>query len=68
VGRILAHPGYFYEMPGTHLVMTFVEELEVVAKALERLVGLPMHKSTGAGEMRCSMVVDEKEVYKEVNV
>ncbi|HEU0008027.1 MAG TPA: pyridoxal phosphate-dependent aminotransferase [Terriglobia bacterium] len=36
--RILAHPGYFYEMPGTHLVMTFVEELEVVAKALERLV------------------------------
>ena len=36
--RILAHPGYFYEMPGTHLVMTFVEELEVVAKAMERLV------------------------------
>jgi aspartate/methionine/tyrosine aminotransferase len=36
--RILAHPGYFYDMPGTHLVMTFVEELEVLAEALDRLV------------------------------
>jgi len=36
--RILAHPGYFYEMPGTHLVMTFVEELEVLARAVNKLV------------------------------
>ena len=36
--RILAHPGYFYEMPGTHLVMTFVEELEVLARAVNQLV------------------------------
>jgi len=36
--RILAHPGYFYEMPGTHLVMTFVERLEVLASALDKLV------------------------------
>jgi alanine-synthesizing transaminase len=36
--RILAHPGYFYDMSGTHLVMTFVEELEVLAEALDRLV------------------------------
>jgi alanine-synthesizing transaminase len=35
---ILAHPGYFYDIPGTHLVMTFVEELEVLAEALDRLV------------------------------
>jgi aspartate/methionine/tyrosine aminotransferase len=35
---ILAHPGYFYEMPGTHFVMTFVEELEVLGKAVKRLV------------------------------
>jgi hypothetical protein len=36
--RILAHPGYFYDMAGTHLVMTFVGELEVLAEALDRLV------------------------------
>jgi hypothetical protein len=36
--RILAHPGYFYDIPGTHLVMTFVEELEVLARALNQLV------------------------------
>ena len=36
--RILAHPGYFYDIPGTHLVMTFVEELEVLAQALNQLV------------------------------
>ena len=35
---ILAHPGYFYDMPGTHLVMTFVEKLEVLAQALNQLV------------------------------
>lgn len=39
-GRILAHPGYFYEMSGTHLVMTFVEELEVLARAMGELVAL----------------------------
>jgi alanine-synthesizing transaminase len=36
--KILAHPGYFYDIPGTHLVMTFVEQLEVLAQALNRLV------------------------------
>jgi alanine-synthesizing transaminase len=36
--RILAHPGYFYDIPGTHLVMTFVEQLEVLAQALNQLV------------------------------
>jgi aspartate/methionine/tyrosine aminotransferase len=35
---ILAHPGYFYDMAGTHLVMTFVERLEGLGKALDRLV------------------------------
>jgi alanine-synthesizing transaminase len=37
--RILAHPGYFYDVPGTHLVITFVEELEVLTQALNQLVG-----------------------------
>jgi alanine-synthesizing transaminase len=36
--RILAHPGYFYDMPGTHLVMAFVQELEVLKKALNTLI------------------------------
>lgn len=36
--RILAHPGYFYEMPGTHFVMTFVDELDRLARALDALV------------------------------
>ena len=37
--QILAHPGYFYEMRGTHIVMTFVEQPEVLSKALRALVG-----------------------------
>jgi alanine-synthesizing transaminase len=36
--RMLAHPGYFYEMPGTHLVITFLERLEVLARAVDKLV------------------------------
>jgi len=36
--KILAHPGYFYDMAGTHIVMTFVEEPEVLGKALEGLL------------------------------
>lgn len=36
--RILAHPGYFYDMPGTHLVLAFVEELNALAKAMNKLV------------------------------
>jgi len=36
--RILAHPGYFYEMPGTHFVITFLERLEVLARAVDKLV------------------------------
>lgn len=38
-GGILAHPGYFYDMPGTHLVLTFVEELEVLSGAMNKLAG-----------------------------
>jgi aspartate/methionine/tyrosine aminotransferase len=36
--RILAHPGYFYDMPGTHLVLAFVEELNALAEAMNKLV------------------------------
>jgi alanine-synthesizing transaminase len=36
---ILAHPGYFYDMSGTHLVFTFVEELEALSGAMNKLVG-----------------------------
>ena len=36
--KILAHPGYFYDMAGTHIVMTFVEDPEVLAKALKGLL------------------------------
>lgn len=36
--RILAHPGYFYDMPGTHLVLAFVEELKVLSEAMDKLV------------------------------
>ena len=36
--NILAHPGYFYEMRGTHIVMTFVEQPDVLLKALRALV------------------------------
>jgi aspartate/methionine/tyrosine aminotransferase len=35
---ILAHPGYFYDMPGTHLVLAFVEELNVLTGAMNKLV------------------------------
>ena len=44
--RILAHPGYFYEMPGTHLVMTFVEELATESRTRETR---PACRSTSAG-------------------
>jgi len=43
---ILAHPGYFYDMPGTHLVLTFVEELEVLSGAMDKLVGFADMKGT----------------------
>ena len=36
--KILAHPGYFYQIPGTHLVMAFVEEAKVLGEALDKLV------------------------------
>ena len=36
--NILAHPGYFYEMRGTHIVMTFVEQLDVLLRALRAMV------------------------------
>jgi aspartate/methionine/tyrosine aminotransferase len=36
--KILAHPGYFYEMRGTHIVMTFVEQRDDLLRALRALV------------------------------
>src|SRR5262249_11072550 len=36
--KILAHPGDYYDMAGTHIVMTFVEDAEVLGKALEGLL------------------------------
>ena len=35
--RILVHPGYFYDIAPTHLVMTFVQNLEELDSALSRL-------------------------------
>jgi hypothetical protein len=37
--KILAHPGYFYDMRGTHIVMTFAEQPDVLSRALRALVG-----------------------------
>jgi aspartate/methionine/tyrosine aminotransferase len=34
---ILVHPGYFYDIPGTHIVLTFVHEANVLKRALGRL-------------------------------
>jgi aspartate/methionine/tyrosine aminotransferase len=34
---ILTHPGYFYDIPPDHLVMTFVDEPELVRKHFERI-------------------------------
>jgi len=33
--KALVHPGYFYDIPPSHIVMTFVQELEI----LKRTVG-----------------------------
>jgi alanine-synthesizing transaminase len=35
--RVLVHPGYFYDIPGTHLVMSFVQNREELREALLRL-------------------------------
>jgi aspartate/methionine/tyrosine aminotransferase len=35
--KVLLHPGYFYDIPPSHLVMTFVQEPEVLRAALERI-------------------------------
>ena len=35
--HILAHPGYFYDIRPDHLVMTFIHEPEVVAKAFAEI-------------------------------
>jgi len=35
--KALVHPGYFYDVPATHLVMTFIQELQVLRTALERI-------------------------------
>ncbi len=37
--RILVHPGYFYEMEGRHLVLSFVSRPAVLRKALSALTG-----------------------------
>ncbi|MCI0625190.1 MAG: pyridoxal phosphate-dependent aminotransferase [Acidobacteria bacterium] len=34
---VLVHPGYFYDVPETHLVMTFVQEPQLLESALQRL-------------------------------
>ncbi len=35
--KVLVHPGYFYDVPPSHLVMTFIQEPEVLRAALERI-------------------------------
>jgi aspartate/methionine/tyrosine aminotransferase len=35
---VLVHPGYFYDIPETHLVMNFVQEHGALKQALSRLV------------------------------
>ena len=37
--RILVHPGYFYDMEGDHLILSFVNQPAVLRKALERIIG-----------------------------
>ncbi len=32
---VLMHPGYFYDIPGIHLVMTFIQELAGLRRSLE---------------------------------
>lgn len=44
--HLLVHPGYFYEMEPHHLVLSFVQQAEVIEDALTRLVaclGSPRH-------------------------
>jgi len=35
--RTLVHPGYFYDIVPTHLVMTFIQDLDVLDSSLSRL-------------------------------
>jgi alanine-synthesizing transaminase len=35
--KALVHPGYFYDVPATHLVMTFIQEPQALRAALERI-------------------------------
>jgi len=35
--RILAHPGYFYDIRPDHLVMTFIHEPAVVGEAFRKI-------------------------------
>ena len=35
--KVLVHPGYFYDMPPNHLVMTFIQEPQVLRGAIERI-------------------------------
>lgn len=34
---VLLHPGYFYDIPGTHLVMTFIQNLDVLKRSVQRI-------------------------------
>ena len=38
--KVLVHPGYFYEIPPTHFVMTFVQESDSLREGLARLCKL----------------------------
>jgi hypothetical protein len=35
--RILAHPGYFYDIPPNHLVMTFIDDASLLRGHFERI-------------------------------
>jgi aspartate/methionine/tyrosine aminotransferase len=36
--RILAHPGYFYDLKGDHLIISFVSRPQVLRKALSAVI------------------------------
>jgi alanine-synthesizing transaminase len=38
--RCLLHPGFFYEIDGDHLVLSFVQEKPVLTEALPRVLGM----------------------------
>jgi aspartate/methionine/tyrosine aminotransferase len=54
--HLLVHPGYFYDMEGNHLVLSFVQEPEILREMLpaliETLEGLAAGPSAGSGPQR----------------